>query len=537
MKKLVRNLFAVIAATALVGSLASCSDSDAEDPFATTSTNANSAGGNGGAGNGGGDNGNQGAQGAGSFDMPENQYDKGNTQYKGPTGIASLAVGDKVKMTFKGKASKAFKGEFFIVDTTPTAGPNGYWGELAEKYVLDVPAEFNITHTFEITQKPWGTGDESTYFAVVGKGDATTIHIDYTELKFEKLGDSSSSGGTGGQQNNGTGENQQTTGGETTTVTTVTYSTARKAYTVSLTKAVDASVLGYVLQIDNDGTKDADGLKIDISNLKLSVKVGDADAVEKTFGEFNLVPNQWASPAYGKTDARKNLGLTGNLAQGTEITVQVLSGTVSNSAKAPSIIFALQEDADPYGMLGTESGDSQDIWLPAFAEGATAQARSISGSAVEFTVANDKASSVSESSPVTVVLQYTRADANETAIKIDPAELKIYKGTELVKTVTKIEGFSLNVWGGAGNAFNASAVTADQPMADANCKCYQLKIPLESVTSVSGGDKIKVHLVSGTVVGTGSNLAGDNFRASIGVGDDSLNGWQFSGIVTSDSTN
>lgn len=56
MKKLVRNLFAVIAATALVGSLASCADSDAEDPFATTSTNANSAGGNGGAGNGGGAN-------------------------------------------------------------------------------------------------------------------------------------------------------------------------------------------------------------------------------------------------------------------------------------------------------------------------------------------------------------------------------------------------------------------------------------------------------------------------------------------------
>lgn len=71
MKKLVRNLFAVIAATALVGSLASCADSDAEDPFATTSTNANTgsgtAGGNGGAGNGGGDNGNQGVQGAGEI--------------------------------------------------------------------------------------------------------------------------------------------------------------------------------------------------------------------------------------------------------------------------------------------------------------------------------------------------------------------------------------------------------------------------------------------------------------------------------------
>lgn len=217
MKKLVRNLFAVIAATALVGSLASCADSDAEDPFATTSTNANSAGGNGGAGNGGGDNGNQGAQGAGSFDMPENEYDKGNTQYKNSTGIASLKVGDKVKMTFKGKASKTFKGEFFIVDTTKDAN---YWLELADKYeVAEVPVDFTIEHTFEITKAPKGTGSESTYFAVVGKDDATTIHIDYTELKFEKLGGSSSSGGTGGQQTTGGETTEPTTGGNTPAAT------------------------------------------------------------------------------------------------------------------------------------------------------------------------------------------------------------------------------------------------------------------------------------------------------------------------------
>ena len=349
-------------------------------------------------------------------------------------------------MTFKGKASKAFKGEFFIVDTTPTAGPNGYWGELAEKYVLDVPAEFNITHTFEITQKPWGTGDESTYFAVVGKGDATTIHIDYTELKFEKLGDSSSSGGTGGQQNNGTGENQQTTGGETTTVTTVTYSTARKAYTVSLTKAVDASVLGYVLQIDNDGTKDADGLKIDISNLKLSVKVGDADAVEKTFGEFNLVPNQWASPAYGKTDARKNLGLTGNLAQGTEITVQVLSGTVSNSAKAPSIIFALQEDSGSYGMLGTESGDTQDIWLPAFAEAIEVNAEGTGGAA-----ANQNATTVTPYSTTNLTVT-TVNNAYSTSTHGIQAKVTVRVGDAL-KGLSKDDTFVVKMKGTASKAF------------------------------------------------------------------------------------
>lgn len=48
MKKIVRNLFAVIAATALVGSIVSCADSDAEDPFAPVSTNSNAASGSGG---------------------------------------------------------------------------------------------------------------------------------------------------------------------------------------------------------------------------------------------------------------------------------------------------------------------------------------------------------------------------------------------------------------------------------------------------------------------------------------------------------
>ncbi len=367
MKKFVRNTIGAFMALSLVAGAISCSDGlDESDPFVEAGvvnkpTNSSSSG-SGSSGNGGSGSG---VAATGSFDMPENEWDKGNLQYKGSTGIASLDVGDKVTMTFKGKASRAFKGEFFIVDTTPTAGLTGYWGELAEKYVLDVPAEFNITHTFEITQKPWGTGDESTYFAVVGKGETETIHIDYTELKFVKNGEEGS-----GEQGGESGSGQEQGGeGAGQTITPVTYSAVRKAYTVKLTKDIaDASIIGYVLQIDNDGTKDADGLKIDISNLKLSVKVGNGDAVEKDFAEFNIVPNQWATPAYGKTDARKRLGLTGTLTQGTEITVQVLSATVSNSTKAPSIIFALQEDGDSYGMLGTESGDSQDIWLPAFAD-------------------------------------------------------------------------------------------------------------------------------------------------------------------------
>ena len=56
MKKMVRNLFAAVVAMSLIGSLASCADSDAEDPFATTTTNPNIGPGTAGAGNGGGAN-------------------------------------------------------------------------------------------------------------------------------------------------------------------------------------------------------------------------------------------------------------------------------------------------------------------------------------------------------------------------------------------------------------------------------------------------------------------------------------------------
>ncbi|MCR5124301.1 MAG: hypothetical protein K6B43_03795 [Treponema sp.] len=218
MKKVLRNIVCGLAAVNLIALAASCSDGlDDDDPFVKNGV-VTTNGGNNASGNGDTPADNGGTATSGSFDMPENQYDKGNTQYKGPTGIASLAVGDKVKMTFKGKASKTFKGEFFIVDTTAAAE---YWFEIADKYeVAEVPVDFTIEHTFEITKAPKGTGSESTYFAVVGKDDATTIHIDYTELKFEKLGGSSSSGDAGNQQNNGTGENQQTTGGETTEPTT-----------------------------------------------------------------------------------------------------------------------------------------------------------------------------------------------------------------------------------------------------------------------------------------------------------------------------
>lgn len=151
----------------------------------------------------------------------------------------------------------------------------------------------------------------------------------------------------------------------------VTYSTARKAYTVTLPKAVAPESIGYVLQIDNDGEKSAEGLKIDVTGLKLSVTIGDGDAATYTLGDVNLKPSPDDSPAYGKTKYRGKIGLTGEeLAQGTKITVQILAGvTVSDKSKAGSIIFALQEEGGSYAMLG---GDGE-MYKPAFAEAENAE--------------------------------------------------------------------------------------------------------------------------------------------------------------------
>lgn len=130
--------------------------------------------------------------------------------------------------------------------------------------------------------------------------------------------------------------------------TTVNY----KVFTVQTTKALDdASILGFLLQTDNDGSQDADGLKVEVKDLEFTVKVGDADAVTVTKDSVTLVPNQYADPSYSKTVARFRLGLTGAIALGTNITIQVKKVNVTDTAKKDAIIFALQEDAGAYGIV------------------------------------------------------------------------------------------------------------------------------------------------------------------------------------------
>lgn len=139
-----------------------------------------------------------------------------------------------------------------------------------------------------------------------------------------------------------------------------------KEYTVTLTNPVTAtSKLAYLLQIDNDGAKDATGLSITVTDLKLKVKIGDAEPVVKTFPEVSMIPDQYGSPAYEKTSKRVVLAEE-EIKVGTKVVVQVVSAKIDNADKAYDIVFNLMNDDNPWANLGTTEGPSQDTFLPAF---------------------------------------------------------------------------------------------------------------------------------------------------------------------------
>lgn len=429
MKKIVRNLFAVIAATALVGSIVSCADSDAEDPFAPVSTNSNAASGSGGETTGGD------KQGAGKAKYTNNEITF-------PVTVASTNDEDTV---------------------------------LLIKYDRSAAGADELIKITKAGLKVWKNGTEIKTF-------------DTIEFALDEYGATFDDSDKDPIKNDNN----------------------KKEYKVKLSIGTTVAK--------------GDSIKVKLDEKAFIEAVGTAAA--------NVKPE---SVVVALIDKAESAGYYKELCENSDLYKPFL--TKNEEAVAPQG-GNTESKAEGSATSGQEASGNGENSRPAGGANAQAsQTRSISGAEVEFTVANDKASSVSESSPVCVILQYTRANPDEAAIKIDPAELKIFKGEDLVKTVTKIEGFSLNVWGGSGNAFEPDSVQNGQPMDESNCKCFQIKIPLETVTSVSGEDKIKVHLVSGTVVGSGSNLAEGNLRASIGVGDDSLNGWSFTGIVTSDSAN
>lgn len=144
-----------------------------------------------------------------------------------------------------------------------------------------------------------------------------------------------------------------------------------KAYAVKFTSSTSDDEenpvkLGYLLQIDNDGEKDETGLKIVVSDLILSVKVGNDEAKEINMGEMILAPDQYSSPAYSKSGCRKVIednGVPVSVTSGTQVTVQVVSATIDNEDKAGSILFAFQKEGGDYQFFA----DDKEMWQPAFA--------------------------------------------------------------------------------------------------------------------------------------------------------------------------
>ncbi|MCR5613313.1 hypothetical protein [Treponema sp.] len=134
------------------------------------------------------------------------------------------------------------------------------------------------------------------------------------------------------------------------------------AYTVTTVEAASAGEVGYLLQIDNDGSQNANGLSITVSDLVISIKVGSGDWETKNLGTVTLVPDQYASPAYSKSSVRTVIPGVALPANAT-VQVKVVSATVSNSSKASSIIFALQREGGDYKFFGESTGN----WQPAFA--------------------------------------------------------------------------------------------------------------------------------------------------------------------------
>lgn len=145
-----------------------------------------------------------------------------------------------------------------------------------------------------------------------------------------------------------------------TTPTPVTVTNC-KVYTMTVTRDATKEETALVFQIDNDGSKDANGLKLDVTDLELSVKVGDAEPFTASTTTVKMIPNEWASPSFAKTDNRFVLGIPNDITAGTKIEIQVKKATISDSTKAGAVIYALQSDTK-YDMLVENSDNYKAIF-------------------------------------------------------------------------------------------------------------------------------------------------------------------------------
>ena len=205
------------------------------------------------------------------------------------------------------------------------------------------PSETPAVITYKPSTEEW-TKIKDGEFRLIGHG----AKITKVELEAAAGGENNA----GGEGDNGAGES-----------TSKTYGLCKK-YTVTTTKDVAAGNFAFVLQIDNDGEQSEDGLKIDVTDFEMEVKVGNDEPFTYKSDKIAMIPNQWASPNYGVTDCRFKLDGEKTIPSGTVITVQVKKATVSNKAKADSIIYIFNEDGvgGQYGQYVAPSDNYKSIF-------------------------------------------------------------------------------------------------------------------------------------------------------------------------------
>ena len=233
-------------------------------------------------------------------------------------------AGETYKIVLKGTASGAFSANVQFLD-------KGWQGLGDDATVANFTTEdFNITAYYT-----FGFDTEDGYMFVIGNDDAECTEKTLTLTEFSITRENKPAGGennAGGEGDNGAGES-----------TSKTYGLCKK-YTVTTTKDIVAGDFAFVLQIDNDGEQSADGLKIDVTDFEMEVQVGEEEPFTYKNPKISMIPNEYSSPKFEKTDCRFVLDGVKTIPAKTVITVQVKKATVSNKEKADSIIYVFNED-------------------------------------------------------------------------------------------------------------------------------------------------------------------------------------------------
>lgn len=209
------------------------------------------------------------------------------------------------------------------------------------------PSETPVVITYKPSPAEW-TKIKDGEFRLIGFGAKIT--------KIELEAGAGGENNAGDEGDNGAGES-----------TSKTYGLCKK-YIVTTTKDVVAGDFAFVLQITNDGEQSEDGLKIDVTDFEMEVKVGEEEPFTYKSDKIAMIPNAYSNPKFEKTDCRFVLDKNKAIGKGTVITVQVKKATVSNKAKADSIIYVFNEDgANKTKPTWDQYVSAEDNYKPIFA--------------------------------------------------------------------------------------------------------------------------------------------------------------------------